>query len=203
MLPERRTLAIASVTLSMVGVVAVGALHVLRPDLGPVSHRLSEYAIGRYGVVMTMAFACTGVGLLLLAGAILRADRTSSSRFVAAAVGFAGVGLVTSGLYHTDASRSGATADAVHSAASGLATLALIGSAASWTAVALRRAVPLTLAVMAVVLGGISPALHRSRWTGLSQRLLWFTLLAWTIVAAIHLAHPHVPSNRGHRTRSS
>jgi hypothetical protein len=197
---ERRALAAASIALSLVGVVAVVALHVLRPELPPVSHRLSEYAIGRYGGLMTAAFACVGASLMMLAGAMVVADRRLSSGLVAVAVGLAGVGMVVSGLYDTDASRSGATADAVHSAASGLATLALIGAAVSWTAVASRRAVLVVLTAMAVVLGAASPALHRSSWTGLSQRLLWLTLLAWVVVAAFELTHRIVPSGRPTRT---
>ena len=106
---------------------------------------------------------------------------------VAAAVGIAGLGMILSGMYRTDASRSGATADALHSAASGLATLTLIGAAVVWTAIALRRTAPVVLATMCVALGAVSPALHRSRWTGLSQRLLWLTLLTWVVVAALDL----------------
>lgn len=196
---DRRALAAASIALSLIGVVAVVALHVLRPELAPISHRLSEYAIGRYGGLMTAAFVCVGASLLTLAGAIVGADRRWCSRVVAAAVGVAGVGMVVSGVFRTDVSRSGATADALHSAASGLATLALIGAAVFWTAVASRRAAPVVLATMGLALGAVSPTLHRSRWTGLSQRLLWLTLLAWVIVAAFELTHRHRGSNRSTR----
>jgi uncharacterized membrane protein YuzA (DUF378 family) len=199
MRPERRGLAVASIVLSLVGVVAVVALHFLRPELAPVSHRLSEYAIGRYGGLMTAAFVLVGASLLTLAGAIVGDDRRLWSRVVAAAVGIAGVGMIVSGAYRTDVSRSGATADAVHSAASGLATLALIGAAVVWTAVASRRTAPIVLAAMSLALGAVSPALHRSRWTGLSQRLLWLTLLAWVVVAAFELTRRVPPSRAASR----
>jgi hypothetical protein len=142
---------------------------------------------------MTAAFVCVGAGLLTLAGAIVAAERPWVRRLVAVAVGIAGVGMVVSGLYRTDAVRSGATADAVHSTASGVATLALIGATVSWTAFGSRRAAPLLLAAIAVVLGATSPALHRSRWTGLSQRLLWLTLLMWAVLAACELARRAAP----------
>jgi Protein of unknown function (DUF998) len=203
MRPDRRALAAASIALSLIGVVAVVALHVLRPDLAPISHRLSEYAIGTYGGVMTAAFVCVGASLLTLAAAIVAADRRLCSRVTAVAVGLAGVGMVVSGVYRTDVSRSGATADALHSAASGLATLALISAAVFWTAVASRRAAPVVLATMGLALGAVSPALHRSRWSGLSQRLLWVTLLAWVIVAAFELTHRHSASNRPTRAGSA
>ena len=203
MRPDRRALAAASIALSLIGVVAVVALHVLRPDLAPISHRLSEYAIGTYGGVMTAAFVCVGASLLTLAAAIVAADRRLCSRVTAVAIGLAGVGMVLSGVYRTDVSRSGATADALHSAASGLATLALIGAAVFWTAVTSRRAAPVVLATMGLALGAVSPALHRSRWSGLSQRLLWVTLLAWVIVAAFELTHRHSASNRPTRAGSA
>ena len=136
---------------------------------------------------MTAAFVCVGASLLTLAGAIVDEDRRVCALVVAAAVGIAGLGMILSGMYRTDASRSGATADALHSAASGLATLTLIGAAVVWTAIALRRTAPVVLATMCVALGAVSPALHRSRWTGLSQRLLWLTLLTWVVVAALDL----------------
>ena len=203
MRPERRALAAASITLSLFGVAAVIALHVLRPELAPMSHRLSEYALGPYGGLLTAAFVCVGTGLLTLAVAIVVADRRSFHRLVAAAVGIAGVGMVTSGLYRTDAARSGATADAVHSTASGLATLALIGATVSWTTFGSRRAAHVLLAATAVTLGVVSPALHHSRWTGVSQRLLWVTLLAWAVLAACELAHRAAASNDGGRHDST
>ena len=36
----------ASLVLLVAGLVAVVVLHLLRPDLGPARHRISEYAIG-------------------------------------------------------------------------------------------------------------------------------------------------------------
>ena len=80
MRPDHRLLAAASIALSLIGVGAVVALHVLRPELAPVSHRLSEYAIGRYGGLMTAAFVCVGASLLTLAGAIVDEDRRCACR---------------------------------------------------------------------------------------------------------------------------
>jgi hypothetical protein len=199
MRPENRLLPATSIALALIGLVAVVVLHILRPELAPLSHRLSEYAIGRYGGLMTAAFVCVGVSLLTLAGAIVDEDRRVCALVAAAAVGIAGLGMIVSGMYRTDASRSGTTADALHSAASGLATLALIGAAVLWTAVASRRTAPVVLATMCVALGAVSPALHRSRWTGLSQRMLWLTLLAWVVVAAFGLTRRHGASNRPSR----
>jgi hypothetical protein len=55
---------------------------------------------------------------------------------------------------------------------------------------------PVVLTVLAVAFGAVSPVLHRTRWSGLSQRLLWLTLVVWAILAAYQLMHRVAPSNR-------
>ena len=194
--PEGRVMRTISIVLLGVGLACVVALHVLRPDLTPAGHRLSEYAIGSYGAMMTVAFVSIGAGLLALASPLARAGGRCS-RVVPAAVFAAGTGMVVAGIYRTDPSHSGVTADAVHSRASAFATLALIGAALAWSVVRARRwDITTSLALLAAVLGAVSPFLHRSRWTGLSQRMLWLTLLAWLIVIASRLAPAVSPASR-------
>src|SRR5882762_1068039 len=57
------TTAIACFTYS---VLALLLLHVLRPDYAPVNHMISDYAVGRYGWVMTTWFLATSCGCLML-----------------------------------------------------------------------------------------------------------------------------------------
>lgn len=180
-------LRVVSVALLSFGLACVVALHVVRSDLSPVGHRISEYAIGAHGWLMTVAFVAVGAGLLALGGAfVARGGRRS--RYVGAALSLAGLGMVASGMWRTDETRSGTTADAIHSRASALASLALIAAALAWSVFrrgrGARSDVAAWLAVAAAVLGALSPALHRSRFTGASQRLLWITLLAWLIITA-------------------
>ncbi|MET0458264.1 MAG: DUF998 domain-containing protein [Ilumatobacteraceae bacterium] len=177
------------------------ALHLLRRDLNPAGHRISEYAIGPYGPLMAIAFVSIGVALVTLGVAVAAATVDRWSALVAATFTVAGLGMVASGIWRTDPGRSGATTDAIHSAASAFATLALIVAALAWSVV-LRRPdgrgrrgrrrfdVGAVLALLAAVLGALSPALHRSSWTGISQRLLWLTLLAWLMVTAWRLRPP-------------
>jgi len=182
---------VASIVLVGVGLASILALHLLRRDLPPAGHRISEYAIGPYGVLMVVTFVGIGLGLLALAAAIAGSTADRVATFVAVAIGAAGLGMIASGIWRTDPGRSGATTDAIHSAASAFATLALIVAAVTWSL--LRRGdrgradVGAVLAVAAAVLGALSPALHRSSWTGISQRLLWLTLLTWLLVTAWRL----------------
>ncbi len=198
---------VISLALLSLGAACVIALHVLRRDLDPNGHRISEYALGPYGSLMTIAFLSIGMGQLVLAMALGGAvDRSRWSAAASLAVASAGAGMIVAGIYRTDPERSGATADAIHSAASAGATVALIASALALSIVryrvpcrvpcrrspAWRPDLTAALAIMAGVLGALSPLLHRSAWTGASQRLLWLTLLAWLVVTAWRLGPHHL-----------
>jgi hypothetical protein len=166
-------------------------LHVLRTDLSPVSDRLSEYANGSYGVIMTASFFTLGAGMIML-GLAMRLDGMVRgwSGVVPPAVIAAGCGMVVSGLFPTDPAGASTTAERVHSLASGSATVLTITAAGISSLVVgsgrPRRGIGATgvLACAAIGLGAVSPILHETRWAGLSQRLLWLTLLGWLLVTA-------------------
>lgn len=190
----------AAIVLFGCGLACIVALHLLRRDLAPTGHRISEYAIGPHGALMAVAFVGIGLGLLALGAAIGAARPDRGATFVAVSIGAAGIGMIMSGIWRTDPGRSGATTDAIHSAASAFATLALIVAAVTWSVVLRvrpggvqprsRHDAGAVLAIAAAVLGALSPVLHRSSWTGISQRLLWLTLLTWLLVTAWRLT-PH------------
>ena len=192
-----------SIALVSIGAACVLALHVLRRDLPPMDHRLSEYANGRWGFLMTAAFVAIGAGLVAF-GFAIRPPRRPLPVVVTAA----GAAMVTAGIFRTGPDRVGAASDAIHSRASALATLALIGVAVTCAVARQRRLrswrpdVAGLLAAAAGVLGALSPLLHRTAWTGLSQRLLWLTLVTWVIVTAWP-GHPGRASgpDRQHRHR--
>jgi hypothetical protein len=170
-------------------------LHVVRADLSPVSDRLSEYANGSYGAVMTVSFVTLGAGMVVLGlGMSSTGTMNGWNQLVPLAVIAAGCGMVVSGLYPTDPAGAPTTTERVHSLASGSATVALIAAAVTSSFRSLarrpRRAIrlPGVLACVAIVLGAVSPILHKTDWTGLSQRLLWLTLMGWLLVMAWQLA---------------
>lgn len=59
-----------SIACSIFFFVAVILSHLIRTDLGPTTHFLSEYALGTNGFVMTAAFAVLGIGILVLTGGL-------------------------------------------------------------------------------------------------------------------------------------
>ena len=86
------------------------------------------------------------------------------------------------------------TTKRVHSLVSGSASLTLIAAAVAASFLSSRRrprpamGPAGVLACVALALGAVSPVLHETVWTGLSQRLLWLTLMVWLLVTAWQLA---------------
>jgi hypothetical protein len=182
---------VVAIGLLSLGVLGLVVLHVVRSELSPISDRLSEYANGPYGPVMTASFMAFGAAAVVLGVAMARVGATTGwARMVPLAIIAAGCGLIVSGVFPTDPTGAPTTTETVHSLASGSASLALI--AAAITSAVLGRAchqrrpfeAATVLAWLALGLGAISPVLHGSRWTGLSQRLLWLALTAWLFVTA-------------------
>ena len=165
---------------------AVVALHLLRPDLGPAGHRLSEYAVGPWGWLMTTAFVTFAGGLLILRRRLPAQGRLGPVRQL---LGVAAVGMAVSTVFETDVTASDALREAVHSTASSGAFLALV-VAAVWTATAARAAVawptspavPDVAAALAVLGATVSPILHDGPWTGVVQRASYLALVTWLLL---------------------
>jgi hypothetical protein len=173
-----------------VGAACIVMLHALRSDLDVVGDRLSEYANGPYGALMATAFFAIGAAMACLGIALIVSGAAAGWwRLVPAALVAGGVGMVLSGIYRTDPNGTGPREE-IHSLASGWASLALIGAALAWSFLGPGRAATLgrVLALAALALGAVSPALHHSSWTGLSQRLLWATLLGWLVLTSAQLS---------------
>jgi hypothetical protein len=178
-----RTVAIVGFISSFICVVV---LHVVRTDLPPASHRLSEYASGSFGWLMTGAFVSLGCGLVAIAITFAAGGRRLefAVAFLAAAATFA------SGVFETGASDAD---ELIHSRASAAAVVAIVCLALIDTRWMTRSRLPSRgsrmtsgLALVALGLAAISPLLHHTRWTGLSQRLLWVALLCWLIGVSCH-----------------
>ncbi|NKJ01677.1 DUF998 domain-containing protein [Novosphingobium sp. SG707] len=78
-------------------------MHVIRPDYTVIDHMISDYAVGRFGWIMTTAFVALGAGCLTLALGLLRDGPGSwPGRIGAALLIVAFVGLLVTALYPTD-----------------------------------------------------------------------------------------------------
>lgn len=179
-------LAGAAAASTLAAAVAVLALHVLRSDLEPSSHRLSEYATGPWGWLMTSAFAALVVALGLLGRAL---PTSVALRPVRALLTIAAIGFALSAVFPTDPTRPDAARETVHTVASTGALVALT-AAALWTVTRGANAVgwrwargPAGLATVIATLGVlISPLVHDGPWTGAVQRVVCLALTAWLLL---------------------
>lgn len=178
----------AAAATTLVAAVVVLALHALRGDLEPASHRLSEYATGPWGWLMTSAFAALAVALWLLGRALPTAV---ALRPVRALLTIAAIGFALSAVFPTDPTRPDAVRETLHTVASTGALVALTVSAL-WTvtlgggAIRLRRARgPAGIATVIATLGVlISPLVHDGPWTGAVQRVVCLALTAWLLLVS-------------------
>jgi hypothetical protein len=123
--------AIAGLTGTAFFVLAVVSLHFLRPDYDPAVRTMSEFAIGPYGYLMTIALFALGFGSLALAFGIRRSVIPSTSLQAASILlGVWGVGMVLDGIFPSDLGGAAVTSTgAVHSAAAFAAFIGLIAAA--------------------------------------------------------------------------
>lgn len=177
-----RAVALAGLLSSLV---SVTVLHVVRTDLPPVSHRLSEYANGPFGWMMATTFVALGCALVALAWLWAGSSRDKNGWILPGIAVLAAAGAVLSAVFETGGS---ATSETIHSRASAFATIAIVVLALAYSMpIALPQrpvvsdSVSRGLTMIAVVLVGISSLLHETRWTGLGQRALWLVLIAWLV----------------------
>jgi hypothetical protein len=173
--------------------VMIAVLHVLRSDLDPVRRRLSEYAVGQFGWLMTAAFVVFGVGLCALGRGVRATGATAPSmRVLHALLAVAGVGMILSGIFETQIGPgSVAWREVIHSQASASAFMALIAAALLSATVArdamawgASRAAADAVTALATVSAVISPLTHDGPWAGLVQRLSYAAVLCWLLLAA-------------------
>lgn len=169
----------------------VAVLHVLRPDLSPVSDRLSEYATGGYAGLMTATFVLAGVGVIAFGVGMVATGRDAGALLVAAVSIAAGIGIAAAAAVPTGQSPQ---TEQWHTIVSGVGAVGATCVAVVWS-LRTRRPVDLTLAAAAAVLAVISPVLHDTTVTGLGQRALWAALGLWFLRAAWRL--PAAGATRG------
>src|SRR5437868_8511429 len=77
---------------------AIAALHLLEPQLDPMTRAISQYVHGPYGALMTAAFLAAGVGSLALAITLHGVSRVGQ-----VCLGIAGTGSLLSAVFQVDA----------------------------------------------------------------------------------------------------
>ena len=192
-----RRLAEISIACNGYFIVALVLLHILRPDYTPVDHMISDYAVGRFGWVMTTAFVAASLGCLTLGlGMAAAGPKSLAGRGAVLLLWVAAIGLLTTAIFPTDLDTAASTkTGSIHTLSFLINVISLILCSLlfavsfhqndqwrgyRWTALVL--AIALLAAFIAQFL-----TMHRGAPYGLTNRLLVSVLMIWFLMTAMHL----------------
>ncbi len=181
---------------------AITMLHLLKPDLDPLSHAISEYVYGPYGALMTITFFVQCIGSLALAALVIRVETEGRRPFVGGILFvISAVGAAVAGVFPADpVSPYPQTSNGIIHAVAGMIrflalafALPLLSSALSsvpdWRSV--RKTLTI-LAILFVVTFLVSIfVLANLNWFGLGQRIFISLLLIWMFIAAYPVIRRH------------
>lgn len=163
-----------TVVLSATFLVILFFLHFLEPEFDPAWRMISEYALGRYGWMMALAFFCWRGGVLALLVALW-----PSLRNVVGKIGRWWLLVISVALFRAGIFKTNATTDPPTSTANNLHTLC-------------GEIVILTFPITATLVAG---SLARNQaWAKARRRLLWGKLLVWVGQLALVPGGEHQPA---------
>ena len=174
-------------------VVAVLLLHVLKSaDYDFAEQTLSEFAVGRYGFLMTSAFVALGVGELTLGVGLWKA--VEGARFAPSLLFLGGLVDLTSAIFEADLTGAASTTHgAIHDGVGALGAVLVVPTLLSF-AWRFRRdarwrsfALPTLVWALAAVGGfGLVIALGDQN-QGLSQRVFIAVYVSWLLAVSVRL----------------
>lgn len=196
--PEHRATGASLVAVVGVAVAFVGVMvmHAVRSDVDPIREVMSHYANGSRGPVMSVVFYAFGAVALALAIRLRTAiDHHGVRRGFPVLLALAGVALIAAGVFEVDRPLAPQTLqETIHSNAAVAAFVMLIvamllfssacwGDDRWWSVrwLSLGLAVAAALAAVGTQLAG------GSTWSGAVQRVLAGAVLAWFLLAAVHV----------------
>lgn len=186
------------------------SLHVLRPDLDPIQRPTSEYSVGRYGWVMTVAFLTLSLATATMLLGLRRdvaPDARSRSGMVLLAIW--AVGVLVAAVFPADLDGAPQTiAGTIHNINGPITFLSLVIGAnlfsrrlkndTRWSSISKLLSVLAALMAVEFVVNGAAAA--REIAGGLAQRILLATLVIWYLLIAWRLrsnAQSHISDQRG------
>ncbi|HEX8918007.1 MAG TPA: DUF998 domain-containing protein [Chloroflexota bacterium] len=178
-------------------IVLVVLLHFLRPDLDPGIRTVSEYAIGRYGLLMTTAFFLLGLGSVALAALMAWVPEARSfGRLLPWLMILFALAVMVCGIFRTDTTIPGSAVTiggGIHKAAAdvamyaGCAMMALTGLRSlndkRWSVLS-----GCTLAMLVLGLGTWA-FLETMGYSGWAERALIAAVVLWFAGIAVRTTH--------------
>jgi hypothetical protein len=150
------TAARLSIAAAAAAVLLLAGLHLLSPELDPAWRMVSEYANGRYGLVLSLMFATWGLSECALVLAIRSAASTRTFRAGLVCLAVAGAGGAMAAVFDINN-------DPMHSIAGALGIPGL----------------PIAATLIGVSLGRTEP------WSAARRTLLWTAGLTWVALALL------------------
>ncbi|MCI0437942.1 MAG: DUF998 domain-containing protein [Chloroflexi bacterium] len=190
----RSWLAVILVAIYASFLVNLVGLHLLRPEIDPVSKSVSHYAIGPYGHLLTVALFAVGVGALVLACLLYRAVSPRSS-LGSLLLAISGAGMfIVAGVPTDIAENSMPVSEYVHNVSFMVSYLTLAGSMFAFTR-SFRRdrrwqvlySVSAWLSLLVLLELGVFLAANLTSWVGIAQRFAILTVNAWLLMVSIRL----------------
>lgn len=177
--------------------------HGLRPDYTPVDHMISDYAVGRFGWIMTTAFVALALGCLTLGlGMALAGPRSLPGRAAVLFLWITTLGLLVTATFPTDLETAATTTTGnIHTASFLVNVISMIlcsllfaisfyqsGAWSGYRHVGMTMAIALLAAFILQFL-----TLHRGAPYGLTNRLFVAVLMIWLLATAGQLRRIAIP----------
>ena len=182
-------------TVVFVGLIA--ALHFLKPETSPIDRPTSEYAVGRFGYLMTVAFVALSVATWALVIGLRRdLPRSARSSLGLGLLGVFGSCLLVAAAFPIDLEGTPETlAGRIHSINGPIAFLSLTAATnlvsrrfkldAKWRPLYRTASVLALIMIPEFISGAVTAA--REIGVGIAQRTLLVTFAAWYLVVASRL----------------
>lgn len=200
-----RACASAAICLFAYAAVALGLLHVLRPDYAPATNFVSNYAVGPHGWVMTTFFVAFSFGLIaLVASLYIGPVRGMPGLIGLGALLVTAAGLIVTAIYPTDLpgapdTRSGDIhelsfrVNVVGILVGVLGLSAVLGAQQAWRRY--RRAVWALACLVVIALVIQFATLRKGLPYGLANRFFVMVVFAWMIYVAERMRRTARPAN--------
>ncbi len=190
----RSRLAILSVAIYASFFADLVGLHVLRPELDPISKSVSHYAIGPYGHLLTVALFAVGVGALVLSYLLYRAVSPPSA-LGSLLLAISGAGMfIVAGVPTDITENSMPVSEYIHNVSFIASYFALTGSMFAFTRRFRRDArwqglygVSTWLSLLALLELGVFLGANLTAWVGIAQRFAILTVNAWLLLVSVRL----------------
>jgi hypothetical membrane protein len=186
--------------LALVGIAVkflnIAALHFLRPDINPVLEPISNYGVGPYGVLLTVADIGSGLATLALAvGLYLGIARPARSYVGLFLLALYGVAELLSAFFRIDVGGETTTAGTIHNVVGNISFFCFpiaailvslrMGRDERWRSLR-RPALALSIVVVLTVILTIASS-NLGTGFGVTQRIANVAVLVWMLAVALRL----------------